>query len=176
MPATGSTLALAIVLLVGLYLVTPAAMALLAPARASRFLLGFAGTARVHYLELVLPGVAGRAFVVQARGCAAGARSRRSGGRSCSPQRGSRWCPGAGTAPSHPMVPHAAPRLGVVAVGSLVLGGLVLSAALRGRGAWRHQRVAAQRGASRFDAKRTQAPNHDCGTAAVTPRVSNASG
>jgi uncharacterized protein YjeT (DUF2065 family) len=57
------TLAFGGVLLVGLYLVGLAAAALLAPDRAARFLLGFAGTARAHYLELALRGLAGAAFV-----------------------------------------------------------------------------------------------------------------
>jgi hypothetical protein len=56
-------LAHALVLLVGAYLLALAATALLAPSRAAAFLLGFAGTARTHYLELVLRGLAGAAFV-----------------------------------------------------------------------------------------------------------------
>jgi hypothetical protein len=42
-----------------------AATAFLAPSRAAAFLLGFAGTARTHYLELALRGLAGGAFVWQ---------------------------------------------------------------------------------------------------------------
>jgi hypothetical protein len=57
------TLAYGGVLLVGLYLVGLAAAALLAPAGAARFLLGLAGTARAHYVELALRGLAGAAFV-----------------------------------------------------------------------------------------------------------------
>jgi hypothetical protein len=57
------TLTFAVVLLAGLYLVGLAAAALLAPSRAAGFLLGFAGTARTHSLELALRGLAGGAFV-----------------------------------------------------------------------------------------------------------------
>jgi hypothetical protein len=60
-----ATLTFGVVLLVGLYLVALAATAFLAPTRAAAFLLGFAGTARTHYLELTLRGLAGGAFVWQ---------------------------------------------------------------------------------------------------------------
>jgi len=55
-----------LVLLSGLYFVLLAATALLAPARATRFLLGLAQTARTHYLELGLRALAGGAFILQA--------------------------------------------------------------------------------------------------------------
>jgi hypothetical protein len=59
------TLTFAVVLLVGAYLVALAATAFLAPSRAAAFLLGFARTARTHYVELALRGLAGGAFVWQ---------------------------------------------------------------------------------------------------------------
>jgi hypothetical protein len=59
------TLAFVVVLLVGAYLVALAVTAFVAPSRAATFLLGFAGTARTHYVELVFRGLAGGAFVWQ---------------------------------------------------------------------------------------------------------------
>ena len=47
-------LASGVVSLAGLYLIALAAVALLAPSRARRFLLGFAGSPGAHYLELAL--------------------------------------------------------------------------------------------------------------------------
>ncbi len=61
-----STVALGVVALLGLFLVGFAVAALLAPPVASRFLLRFAGTARLHYLELVVRLVAGAALVTAA--------------------------------------------------------------------------------------------------------------
>lgn len=55
-----------LVLLTGLYLVGLAAVSLLAPGRASHFLLGLAGSAPAHYLELLLRFVAGGAIVLYA--------------------------------------------------------------------------------------------------------------
>lgn len=59
-------LALAGVLLAGLYFIGLAAAALAAPARAARFLLGFAGSARAHYVELALRLAVGCAFIARA--------------------------------------------------------------------------------------------------------------
>ncbi len=55
-----------VTLLVGVYLVGLAATAMLYSTRATQFLLGFAGSARVHYVELVLRGIVGAAVVMQA--------------------------------------------------------------------------------------------------------------
>ena len=63
-----ASLAGLVVLLAGVYLVLLGAAALLAPARASRFLLGFAGSARTHYVELALRLVVGGALVMSAPG------------------------------------------------------------------------------------------------------------
>ncbi len=60
------TVATATVFLCGLYLVALGVLSLLRPAQASRFLLGFATSARAHYLELLLRMLAGFAFVVEA--------------------------------------------------------------------------------------------------------------
>jgi len=59
-------LALAIVVLTGLYFITLAAVSLLAPARANRFLLGFADSPSAHYIELFLRFVVGGAFLLHA--------------------------------------------------------------------------------------------------------------
>ena len=56
-------LAAILVLLTGLYLVGLAAVSFLSPARATRFLGGFAGSAFTHYLELVLRLIAGGAIL-----------------------------------------------------------------------------------------------------------------
>jgi len=57
----------AIILLVGVYFVTLGAMSLLAPAKAKNFLLGFAGSAFKHYLELSIRLIVGGSILVQAR-------------------------------------------------------------------------------------------------------------
>ena len=56
----------AIVLLVGVYFATLGAMSLFAPAKAKNFLLGFAGSAFKHYLELTLRLIFGGSLLVQA--------------------------------------------------------------------------------------------------------------
>jgi len=59
-------LALGLVCVTGLYFVGLAAVSLLAPARAGEFLMGFAGSAFAHYLELLIRFVVGGAFVLHA--------------------------------------------------------------------------------------------------------------
>lgn len=61
-----SILALIVVVLAGLYLVGLAGVSLLMPARASGFLLGFVGSATLHYLELLLRLLVGGAFLLRA--------------------------------------------------------------------------------------------------------------
>ena len=57
-----------LVLLTGLYLIGLAAALLLSPARASRFLGGFASSNFTHYMELVLRLIAGGAILLSAPG------------------------------------------------------------------------------------------------------------
>jgi len=57
-------LALAVVVLAGLYLLVLGAASLAAPVRASRFLLGFAASGPIHFAELLLRFVVGAAFVL----------------------------------------------------------------------------------------------------------------
>lgn len=59
-------LALAIVVLAGVYLLGLGAASLFAPTRASRFLLGFAGSRSVHFTEQFLRGMVGAALVLHA--------------------------------------------------------------------------------------------------------------
>lgn len=59
-------LALAGVLLAGLYFIGLGAAALATPARAARFLLGFAGSATAHYAELAVRLAVGCAFILRA--------------------------------------------------------------------------------------------------------------
>jgi hypothetical protein len=58
--------ALALVVAAALYLMVLAVAVVLAPARATRFLSGFAGSARSHYLEMFMRLVAGGALLVYA--------------------------------------------------------------------------------------------------------------
>ena len=59
-------LAAGIVVVTGLYFVGLAAVSLSAPGVATRFLLGHAGSAFAHYLELLLRLAAGTAFLLHA--------------------------------------------------------------------------------------------------------------
>lgn len=61
-----TALALGVVVLAGLYLVALGLAALIAPARARRFLLGFASTLRLHLVEMGLRMLVGAALVVAA--------------------------------------------------------------------------------------------------------------
>ena len=58
-------LALVIVYLAGSYLLGLGAVAFVAPAIATRFLLGHAGSAAAHYLELLIRATVGASFLVQ---------------------------------------------------------------------------------------------------------------
>ena len=58
--------ALAVVVLGGLYLLALGVASLVVPARASRFLLGFAGSQAAHFAELALRFVVGAALVSHA--------------------------------------------------------------------------------------------------------------
>ena len=58
-------LAIAVVVIVGLYFIALGATALLAPAIAKRFLLGFASSPLTHYLELTVRLIVGGALLVQ---------------------------------------------------------------------------------------------------------------
>lgn len=55
-----------VVLLAGLYFVALGTVSLVRPANANRFLLGFAGSARVHYVELSVRLLVGGALILSA--------------------------------------------------------------------------------------------------------------
>ena len=126
-------LALVVVCVAGLYFVTLAAVAFFAPALARRFLLGFAAAPALHYLELVLRLVVGSAFVLHAPATRFPAAFAVVG-----------WILVATTVvllfvPWHwhrrfaeRSVPSALRHLPLLAVGSLLLGGLVLLASFGG--------------------------------------------
>ena len=61
-----STIALLGVLLAGFYLVGLAVLSFIKPATARKFLLGFAGSALAHYLEMAIRLAVGGAFVLRA--------------------------------------------------------------------------------------------------------------
>lgn len=65
MPLMESTLLL-IVVLAGVYFLVLGLMSLAVPDRASRFLLGFAGSQAKHYAEMLIRLVVGAAFVLRA--------------------------------------------------------------------------------------------------------------
>ena len=126
-------LTLSIVRLAGLYLVTLGVVAMLAPRRAASFLLGFARTARTHYLELAVRGIVGGAFVLHVpRPPFASAFALfgwmlllTTAALGVLPWR---WH----QAFARRAVPHAARHLTLVGVASLVLGGAILAAACAG--------------------------------------------
>lgn len=60
------TFAFAILLIAGIYFLLLGIACLFAPATARRFLMGFAGSASKHYLEMTLRMVVGIALVIQA--------------------------------------------------------------------------------------------------------------
>ena len=64
MPAFAQTVAAGVVVVAGLYLVALAVVALVRPASARRFLLGFAQTAAAHYTEMAARILVGVALVV----------------------------------------------------------------------------------------------------------------
>jgi hypothetical protein len=128
-------LAGAVVLLTGAYLMGLAAVSLFAPARAERFLGGFASSARTHYAELALRVSAGGAMVIYAP-------SMRfpdafafvgwmlvitTAALAVVPwhwhQRFARWA-----------VPQALPHLKLVGAASMLLGSLVLASVILGPG------------------------------------------
>lgn len=60
------TIAIAIVAIAGGYFVALGVVSLFAPRKAASFLLGFASTPQLHYVELLMRVVVGVAFVVSA--------------------------------------------------------------------------------------------------------------
>lgn len=129
-------LAFATVLFSGLYFVILAAVALFAPTRAEAFLLGFAKTAQAHWIELALRFVVGAAFVLHAP------QSRYTAAFSLAGWMLMLTTAGLVVVPwrwhrvfAQRAVPYATRYLSLIGIVSLVLGALVIAAALTGRSA-----------------------------------------
>lgn len=128
-----SILALIVVVLAGFYLVALAAVALFAPARAAGFLLGFVGSATLHYLELLLRLVVGSAFLLHAPylpfpnvfTVVGWVLILTTAGLALVPWQWHRRF-------AQKTVPHAVRNLKLIAVSSLAAGGFVLAAASYG--------------------------------------------
>jgi hypothetical protein len=128
-------LAGAVVLLTGAYLIGLAAVSLSAPARAARFLGGFASSARTHYVEMALRLSAGGAMVIYAPGMRFSDAFALVGWMLVITtaallavpwrwhHRFARWA-----------VPQAIPHLRLVAAASILLGTLVLGSVILGPG------------------------------------------
>jgi hypothetical protein len=129
-------LALTVVVLAGLYFIALAAASLFLPVRANRFLLGFADSAPKHYAEMFLRVVVGAALILHAP------RMLHSGAftifgwlllltTACLLLVPWRW--------HHRFAQHVVPlairHITLVGLVSLVLGGLILAAVVRGSGA-----------------------------------------
>lgn len=121
------------VVLTGLYFIALAVVSLFMPERTSRFLLGFAGSALTHYIELLLRLVVGGALVLHApRMLFAGAFTVFGWvlliTTACLLVMPWRW--------HHRFalqaVPRAARHITLVGLTSLVIGGLILAAVARG--------------------------------------------
>lgn len=126
-------LASAVVVLWGLYLVGLAVASFVAPALAARFLLGFAGSALAHYLELSFRLVVGGAFLLRAHSMLfpgafailGWALVITTAGLVAIPWRWHRCF-------AQRVVPHAVRHIGLFGMASLALGGFVLLAVIRG--------------------------------------------
>jgi uncharacterized protein YjeT (DUF2065 family) len=124
-----------IVLMAGTYLVGLGAMAFLAPARAASFLLGFATSARAHFIELALRGLVGGALVWHASQMRFGSAFALAGwllvittaGLLVVPWRWHRSF-------AQRAVPHVTGHLRLLGLASLLMGGLVLFALRDGTG------------------------------------------
>lgn len=127
-------LALCVVVAVALYMLTLGAASLFAPGRASRFLLGFAGSPSVHFLELSLRLIAGAALVLYAPHMRFSTAFELIGWvllstTACLLLVPWRWH----RAFSQRMVPRATRFIALIGVTSLSFGGLVLFAVIGGR-------------------------------------------
>lgn len=126
-------LALMFVVLTGLYFFVLAAASLLAPAKAGRFLLGFASTARVHYIELFGRLLVGTALLIYAPQMFAPAVFNAFGWlliitTACLFLLPWRWHHRF----AQRVVPRAIPHIKVIGICSLALGVLILAAVIRG--------------------------------------------
>ena len=128
--------ALVAIVLAALYLLALGAASLLAPARASRFLLGFAGSQPIHFIELSLRLLVGVALVLYAPRMFFSSAFNLFGWlllvtSACLLPVPWRW--------HHRFAQYAVPRvnrhIGLVGLASLVMGGFILAAVMRGSAA-----------------------------------------
>lgn len=129
-------LALIVVVLAGLYFCVLAAAALVRPALASRFLLGFAGSPRAHYTELAIRLLVGWSLVIHAPHMPyAGAFSLFGWillvTTACLLAMPWRWHHRF----AQQTVPRAVRHIGLIGLASLALGGSLLAAVFRGTAA-----------------------------------------
>ena len=128
-----SILALTLIVAAALYFVVLGAAALAAPERVTRFLQGFAGSAKAHYVELLVRLAVGVAFLLRAPALPLPQVFTLFGGclvittvcLFAVPWRWHRWF-------AERTVPHAIRHLRLFAAASLLLGVIVLVAALKG--------------------------------------------
>jgi len=128
--------ALVAIVLAALYLLALGAASLLAPARASRFLLGFASSQPIHFVELSLRLLVGVALVLHAPRMFFSSAFNLFGWvllvtSACLLPVPWRW--------HHRFAQYAVPRvtrhIGLVGLASLVMGGFILAAVMRGSAA-----------------------------------------
>ena len=129
-------IALAVVVLAGLYMLALGAASLVMPARASRFLLGFAASQSAHFTELLLRFVVGAAVVLSAPRMSLSGAFNFFGWvllvtTACLLLVPWRWH----RRFAQHAVPHAIRYIALVGVASLAFGGLILAAVSRGSAA-----------------------------------------
>lgn len=128
-----AALALTVVLLTGVYFCALGVASLLWPAKAGRFLLGFASSPRVHYIELSIRFLVGAALILHAPSMFAPTPVMFFGWilvitTTCIlliPWRWHHWF-------AQRAVPRAIPHLKAIGICSLVLGGLIVADVIRG--------------------------------------------
>lgn len=126
-------LARTLVVLTALYFCVLAMVAWLAPSKANHFLLGFAGSSRIHYLELSIRLLVGAAFVIHAPRMFASNVFNLFGwvlmittvGLLLLPWRWHHRF-------AREVVPRAIPYIKAIGIGSLALGGVILASIIRG--------------------------------------------
>ena len=129
-------LALTVVVLTGFYFCALGAASLFVPAKANRFLLGFASSPRVHYIELSIRLLVGAALLIHAPRMFAPDAFRLFGWillitTACLllfPWRWHQWF-------AQQAVPRATSYIKVIGICSLALSGLILAAVIRGSAA-----------------------------------------
>lgn len=128
-----TTFAMIVVVLAALYLLALGAASLIVPDRAGRFLLGFAGSAAAHHLEMSLRLVAGAALVLHAPNMLFATAFQFFGWALLITTAGLLLVPWQWHRRfAQQVVPHATRFIAVIGVVSLSIGGFILFAVLRG--------------------------------------------